>query len=138
MVPPNDFAIVERNVYRTSMPSAKHFPFLETLKLKTALLLSTEKPLREATEMISRNAINLVILKDFRRYLAVMTLIASRFIYHESKTQIHSFMLATDPPWPRRVASCHNVEAHARGARQGSTGNNTQCRYAPSHHHLHV
>jgi tyrosine-protein phosphatase OCA1 len=39
IVPPN-FGMVEENIYRCSAPSPNHFPFLETLHLRTVVLLT--------------------------------------------------------------------------------------------------
>lgn len=47
-VPPN-YGMVEREIHRSDVPSAVHFGFLETLRLKTCVLLTTEAP----TELIA-------------------------------------------------------------------------------------
>eukprot|EP00659_Diplonema_papillatum_P016555 gene16555-25392_t len=41
IVPPN-FGFVEEKVYRSGEPSEMHFPFLETLRLKTVISLSSD------------------------------------------------------------------------------------------------
>eukprot|EP01062_Namystynia_karyoxenos_P024087 TRINITY_DN19351_c0_g1_i1.p1 TRINITY_DN19351_c0_g1~~TRINITY_DN19351_c0_g1_i1.p1 ORF type:complete len:192 (+),score=63.83 TRINITY_DN19351_c0_g1_i1:93-668(+) len=43
IVPPN-FGYVEEQIYRSGEPSDINFPFLETLKLKTCILLGSEEP----------------------------------------------------------------------------------------------
>lgn len=43
LCPPDNFAMVSPNVYRSSFPSAKNFDFLKTLHLKTVLILVQEE-----------------------------------------------------------------------------------------------
>ena len=45
--PPLHFAIVQEGVFRCNTPSRKEFPFVNMLQLKTAVLLSPDRPLRE-------------------------------------------------------------------------------------------
>lgn len=49
-------------VYRSNMPSREHYPFLQSLKLKTVVLLSPEKPLRDFQEFLRDQNIELVRL----------------------------------------------------------------------------
>ncbi len=39
LIPPANFGIVADGVYRSSFPKKENFPFLNTLKLKTVLLV---------------------------------------------------------------------------------------------------
>jgi Tyrosine phosphatase family len=44
-VPPDNFGLVEAGVYRSAMPTPKHFDFVsDSLHLKTILFLSQELP----------------------------------------------------------------------------------------------
>ena len=43
LVPPENFALVERGLYRGAFPKPKNFPFLRTLGLRTILSLKLEK-----------------------------------------------------------------------------------------------
>ncbi len=58
--PPHAFGIVEQCVYRSNMPIHANFSFLRKLQLRTALVLSPEKPLREFEEFVQENKIELV------------------------------------------------------------------------------
>eukprot|EP00953_Heterococcus_sp_UTEX-ZZ885_P039148 20085-Heterococcus_DN1.PRE.3 len=42
LYPPDNFAMVDAGVYRSSFPMKKHFPFLRRLRLKTVLTLVME------------------------------------------------------------------------------------------------
>eukprot|EP01004_Peranema_trichophorum_P010218 NODE_8988_length_629_cov_35.065217_g8360_i0.p1 GENE.NODE_8988_length_629_cov_35.065217_g8360_i0~~NODE_8988_length_629_cov_35.065217_g8360_i0.p1 ORF type:complete len:165 (-),score=14.48 NODE_8988_length_629_cov_35.065217_g8360_i0:65-559(-) len=43
-IPPVNFGYVEDNVFRSGEPKEKNFSFIETLKLKTVIVLSPEGP----------------------------------------------------------------------------------------------
>jgi len=42
--PPQNFGMVEEDLYRSSLPTSVNFPFLDTLKLKTIIYLSSDDP----------------------------------------------------------------------------------------------
>ncbi|CEO97843.1 hypothetical protein PBRA_005957 [Plasmodiophora brassicae] len=42
LIPPDNFAMVDRGVYRSSFPKKKHFPFLEKIGLRTIVCLVLE------------------------------------------------------------------------------------------------
>jgi len=42
--PPQNFGMVEEDLYRSSAPTSVNFPFLDTLKLKTIIYLSPDDP----------------------------------------------------------------------------------------------
>lgn len=60
--PPSCFAVVESGLYRSEVFSKKHFPFIATLHLKTALLLSVEAPSRALKVFLKDNKTRLVHL----------------------------------------------------------------------------
>lgn len=59
LVPPDNFGMVEPGVYRCSKLEADHFPFLETLQLKSLVLLDAEKPPRTLRNFIESNNVEL-------------------------------------------------------------------------------
>jgi hypothetical protein len=50
--PPEVFGIVEPGIYRSNALAPVHFPFLQPLNLRTALLLSPEAPTRAVTSFL--------------------------------------------------------------------------------------
>ncbi|KAM9916820.1 hypothetical protein OXX80_013467, partial [Metschnikowia pulcherrima] len=44
LIPPDNFGMVEPGFYRCSKLEADHLPFLETLQLKSLILLDVAKP----------------------------------------------------------------------------------------------
>lgn len=58
--PPHSFGIVEDKVYRSNMPTHANFSYLRSLKIRTALILSPEKPLREFEDFVGACNINMV------------------------------------------------------------------------------
>lgn len=62
LVPPDNFGLVEPGLYRCSKLDPDHFPFLQTLKLKTILLLDAENPPRNLKSFITENDIELINL----------------------------------------------------------------------------
>lgn len=46
LVPPENFGIVETGIYRSTKLESENFPFLQTLDLKSIIILDTEKPPR--------------------------------------------------------------------------------------------
>ncbi|CAH2354070.1 hypothetical protein CLIB1423_14S01354 [[Candida] railenensis] len=59
LVPPDNFGVVEEGIYRCSKLESDHFPFLETLKLKSLIVLDAEKPPRLLKTFIESNNIEL-------------------------------------------------------------------------------
>ena len=76
--PPHSFGIVEANVYRTNTPVHANFSFLRRLNLKTAVILSPEKPLREFEEFVVEANIDMVFSLS-RSSLALFILISPLF-----------------------------------------------------------
>jgi len=68
--PPLKFGIVETGVYRSDVPTRQSFRFLSTLKLKTAVMLSPDKPFREVVQFMKSSNIELVHLGLKLRNLA--------------------------------------------------------------------
>lgn len=58
--PPDNFAMVCPNVYRSSFPSKKHYPFLQSLGLKTVLTLVQDDYPKENADFFASQGINLV------------------------------------------------------------------------------
>lgn len=65
-VPPDDFGLVENGVYRCLKLELDHFPFLETLGLKTFLLLDAAKPPGTLREFIEAHGIELLSLGSLK------------------------------------------------------------------------
>eukprot|EP01059_Diplonema_ambulator_P028318 TRINITY_DN4708_c0_g1_i2.p1 TRINITY_DN4708_c0_g1~~TRINITY_DN4708_c0_g1_i2.p1 ORF type:complete len:199 (+),score=43.20 TRINITY_DN4708_c0_g1_i2:805-1401(+) len=63
IVPPN-FGFVEEQIYRSGEPTELNFPFLETLKLKMCLSLSSEGPNSGFESWLLANDVELVAAKD--------------------------------------------------------------------------
>lgn len=59
LVPPDNFGLVEPGVYRCSKLEAGHFPFLETLQLKTLVLLDAAKPPRTLKSFLDANHVEI-------------------------------------------------------------------------------
>ncbi|KAK6461410.1 putative tyrosine phosphatase [Scheffersomyces coipomensis] len=59
LVPPENFGLVEAGIYRCSKLESDNFPFLETLKLKSLILLDAEKPPRTLNKFLDSNKIEL-------------------------------------------------------------------------------
>lgn len=59
LVPPDNFGLVEPGVYRCSKLEADHFPFLETLQLKSLVLLDAAKPPRTLKAFLEQNNVDL-------------------------------------------------------------------------------
>lgn len=59
LVPPDNFGLVEPGVYRCSKLDADNFPFLDTLQLKSLILLDAEKPPRTLRNYIETNKVEL-------------------------------------------------------------------------------
>jgi len=60
--PPERFAMVEEGVYRSNAITTQNFSFIQTLQLKTVLLLSPEMPLRAVTNFLKQEKVQLVQL----------------------------------------------------------------------------
>ena len=59
LVPPENFGLVELGVYRCSKFELDNLPFLETLNLRSIVLLDAEKPPRSLESFLSANNIAL-------------------------------------------------------------------------------
>ncbi|CUM45330.1 uncharacterized protein AC631_00445 [Debaryomyces fabryi] len=59
LVPPDNFGLVEPGIYRCSKLEPEHFPFLETLQLKSLVVLDAEKPPRLLKNFIEANNIEI-------------------------------------------------------------------------------
>lgn len=59
LVPPDNFGLVETGVYRCSKLEGDHFPFLETLQLRSLVLLDAEKPPRLLRSFLEANKVEL-------------------------------------------------------------------------------
>lgn len=59
LVPPLNFAMVEKGVYRSGFPSAINFPYLETLCLRSIIYLCPEPYPEANTEFLRANNIQL-------------------------------------------------------------------------------
>lgn len=59
LVPPDNFGLVEPGIYRCSKLEADNFAFLETLQLKSLVLLDAEKPPRTLRNFIETNKVEL-------------------------------------------------------------------------------
>ncbi|KAK9767936.1 hypothetical protein K7432_001799 [Basidiobolus ranarum] len=60
--PPEAFGIVEKGLYRSDLLQPSHFPFIKTLNLKTAIVLSPEVPSRAVLNFFDENDITLLHL----------------------------------------------------------------------------
>lgn len=59
LVPPDNFGLVETGIYRCSKLEAGHFPFLETLQLKSLVVLDAGKPPRTLKTFLDSNKVEL-------------------------------------------------------------------------------
>lgn len=59
LIPPDNFGVVQKGVYRCSKLEGEHMPFLETLKLKLLILLDVAKPPRILKSFLAENKVNL-------------------------------------------------------------------------------
>ncbi|MCP8717188.1 MAG: hypothetical protein M5E90_07190 [Asgard group archaeon] len=55
LVPPENFGIVETGIYRSTKLESENFPFLQTLDLKSIIILDTEKPPRSLSNFLENN-----------------------------------------------------------------------------------
>ncbi|KAK3828352.1 MAG: tyrosine phosphatase family-domain-containing protein, partial [Benniella sp.] len=62
LTPPEQFGIVEPGLYRSDTLNPTHFPFIRSLNLKTAILLTPELPSRAMSNFFEENQIRLVDL----------------------------------------------------------------------------
>lgn len=60
--PPLRFGIVEPGIFRTDVPKLPNFPYIRRLGLRTALLLTPEKPLRELVEFFREANVQMIHL----------------------------------------------------------------------------
>lgn len=59
LVPPDNFGLVEPGIYRCSKLEAGHFPFLETLQLKSLVVLDAAKPPRTLKTFLDSNNVEI-------------------------------------------------------------------------------
>lgn len=59
LIPPDNFGVVQKGVYRCSKLEGDHLPFLETLNLKLLILLDVAKPPRTLKSFLVDNNVNL-------------------------------------------------------------------------------
>ncbi|KAF8927510.1 tyrosine phosphatase family-domain-containing protein [Dissophora ornata] len=62
LTPPEQFGIVEPGLYRSDTLHPSHFPFIRSLNLKTAILLTPELPSRAMSTFFEENQIRLIDL----------------------------------------------------------------------------
>ncbi|KAG0220624.1 tyrosine phosphatase family-domain-containing protein [Mortierella sp. GBAus27b] len=62
LTPPEQFGIVQPGLYRSETLHPTHFPFIRSLNLKTAILLTPELPSRAMSNFFEENQIRLVDL----------------------------------------------------------------------------
>lgn len=66
LVSPENFGVVEPGVYRCSKIEVENFQFLETLTLKSIVVLDAEKPPRSISNFLETNKIELYNLGDLK------------------------------------------------------------------------
>ena len=59
MIPPQQFGLVQENLYRSAMPNELNFPFLEKLNLKSIVYLAPEDPTQRLLNFIDDQDITL-------------------------------------------------------------------------------
>ncbi|PWN22132.1 putative tyrosine phosphatase family protein [Microstroma glucosiphilum] len=59
LVPPNNFGMVEEDLYRSGSPDSINFPFLEMLGLNSLVWLAPEEPSPELLTFCNQNSISL-------------------------------------------------------------------------------
>ncbi|GJJ75879.1 tyrosine-protein phosphatase OCA1 [Entomortierella parvispora] len=62
LTPPEQFGIVEPGLYRSDTLHPSHFPFIRSLNIKTAILLTPELPSRAMSNFFEENQIRLIDL----------------------------------------------------------------------------
>ena len=55
LVPPENFGTVESGIYRSTKLESENFPFLQTLNLRSMVILDTEKPPRSLNNFLEAN-----------------------------------------------------------------------------------
>ena len=73
LVPPEEFGIVERGVYRAKVLQPHNFAFVSTLQLRKVLILSSEPPTRPVAAFFEENRIELVRRRRAARSLSAST-----------------------------------------------------------------
>ncbi|RKP31980.1 hypothetical protein METBISCDRAFT_26112 [Metschnikowia bicuspidata] len=58
LIPPDNFGVVQKGVYRCSKLEGDHLPFLETLKLKLLIFLDVAKPPRTLKTFLEENKVD--------------------------------------------------------------------------------
>ncbi|KAI3485740.1 hypothetical protein L1887_50896 [Cichorium endivia] len=69
LLPPDNFAMVNSHVYRSSFPKKKHFPFLRTLGLRSVLTLILEEYPETNASFLDQNGITFFHSTDSGRFL---------------------------------------------------------------------
>jgi tyrosine-protein phosphatase OCA1 len=59
LIPPQNFGLVEENLYRSGQPNELNFPFLERLQLKTVLFIAPEDPNKRFLDFVDDQEITL-------------------------------------------------------------------------------
>lgn len=57
IVPPDNFASIESGLYRSALPNARNFPFVRSLRLRTVIILSSERPVRNILTFFENHAV---------------------------------------------------------------------------------
>lgn len=89
LVSPENFGIVEPDVYRCSKLEVENFQFLETLNLKSIILLDAENPPRSLSKFLEENKIDLYSLGDLK-------ISNHQHTGMSSKTDLEDFALEND------------------------------------------
>lgn len=56
-MPPQNFGMMEDDLYRSAQPHEQNYPFLEKLKLRTVVWLAPEEPSKRLYEYINQSFI---------------------------------------------------------------------------------
>lgn len=65
LVPPNNFGLVEEGLYRCTKLELDNFPFLETLGLRSIVIMDAEKPARHLHVFVETQQVELHVLGGF-------------------------------------------------------------------------
>lgn len=63
LIPPPNFGYVEPDLYRSAIPGEMNFAFLQTLKLKTVLYLSTDAPSQLLLDFLREEDVELISME---------------------------------------------------------------------------
>jgi hypothetical protein len=59
-IPPNNFGMIEKSIYRCKIPDKKNYDFLKPLNIKTIIHLSLETITNSFSNFITQNKINII------------------------------------------------------------------------------